>query len=132
MIDYASIAAEAKTAIAEAGREVTIRRIARTVDRVTSAVTPVTTHNGTFTAVTLPAKKANALAGFQTGFDAAYVEKLRLGKVRRVLAAAAGAPFAPQQGDEAEFDGVVWEVLGCTPLAPSGLDVIYQLEVACT
>lgn len=129
-MDYAAIAESALTAIRDAGRVVTITRYNIAVDPVESRTGKQVELTGEFTCVVLPAKKANAIANFQTGFDNGYIEKLRAGKVRRLLVAASGAPFAPKQGDTVEFDDVAWISLGCTPLAPAGVDVIYQLEVA--
>lgn len=129
-MDYAAIAESALAAIRDAGREITIKRYDTAFDGATSTVDKQVTLDGVFTCVVLPAKKANAIAHFQVGFDNSYAENLRAGKVRRLLIAASGAPFAPQQGDTAEFDELAWEVLGCTPLAPAGVDVIYQVEVS--
>lgn len=129
-IDFASIAANAKVAIAEAGASLPIRRYTDTFDELTQKTVRTLTQEGLFTMVVLPAKKANALAGFQTGFDQAYVEKLRAGKVKQLLIAGDGAPFVPEQGHFLVFAGQEWELLGCTPLNPNGtVDIIYKTEV---
>lgn len=131
MIDYADIAAGALTAIQEAGATVVISRFAEAYDPVTGESIATLDVTGTFAAVILPAKKANAIAGFQVGFDNSYAEKLRAGKVRALLIAATGAPFAPKQGDVATFAGQDWELLGCTSLNPAlTVPIIYKVEVA--
>lgn len=130
MIDYASIAQDALAAIKDAGRQVTVRRITKTTDPVTGVVSNTVTLTGTLDVVVLPAKKANALAGFTAGFDNAYAEALRAGKVRALLGAASSAPFEPVAGDETEFDGHKWTILGNTPLAPAGTALIYKMEVS--
>lgn len=130
MIDYASIAADALVAIKDAGRQIVHRRITVTTDELTGDTTATATTTGTLDCVVLPAKKANALAGFTAGFDNAYAEALRQGKVRSLLCAAASATFEPASGDETEFDGYLWEVLGNTPINPAGVALIYKLEVS--
>lgn len=130
MIDYASIAQDALAAIKDAGRQIVFRRITKTTDPVTGTVTATATQAGTLDVVVLPAKKANALAGFTAGFDNAYAEALRAGKVHALLGAAVSAPFEPVAGDECEFDGHKWSLLGCTPIAPGGPSLIYKMEVS--
>ena len=129
-IDYASIAADARIAIADAGGRFTIRRYTDTFDELSQKTVTTLAEEGVFDLVVLPAKKANALAGFQTGFDAAYVEKLRKGKVRQILVAGAGAPFVPAEGMFLVLAGQEWELLGCTAINPSAtVDIIYKSEV---
>jgi hypothetical protein len=130
MIDYEPIIESALGAIREAGTRIPVRRVVRTVNPVTEVTTETVTHSGELDVVVLPAKKANALAGFATGFDNAYVEKLRAGKVRSLLGAALSAPFEPQAGDVCDFEGRAWSLLGCTPLSPSGKAIIYKMEVS--
>ena len=130
MIDYAAIAIDAQTAVQEAGTKLTITRASKTYDPVTTESVSAPELTGEFDVVILPAKKANAIAGFQVGFDNSYAEKLRAGKVRGLLIAGNGAPFEPKQGDVATFSGAVWELLGCTPLDPAlNAPLIYKTEV---
>lgn len=129
MIDYAEIAEGALTAIKDAGTKIVITRFGNTFDPVTTENVQTVVATGEFDVAILPAKKANAIAGFQVGFDASYVEKLRAGKVRQLLIAATGAPFAPKQGDIATFLDAEWTLLGCTGIDPSGNSpVIFKTE----
>lgn len=130
MIDYAEIASGALTAIREAGTKVAIRRYTTAFNETTSESVPTLELDGEFDLAILPAKKANAIAGFQVGFDNSYAEKLRAGKVRALLIAASGAPFVPKQGDVAEFGDATWELLGCTSIDPSNaVPVVFKAEV---
>lgn len=129
MIDYPEIAEGALEAIKEAGRVIVIKRYSSAYDGATATDVMTLTHEGDFTVAVLPAKKANALAGFGIGFDNAYAEALRKGKVRALLIAASEAPFEPAEGDRAEFDNGLWNFLGCTPISPAGVPVVYKAEV---
>lgn len=130
MINYAEIAEGALTAIRDAGTKVVITRMTKTLNPTTSEVTEAVELSAEFDVVILPAKKANAVAHFQVGFDNGYVEALRAGKVRALLVAASGAEFQPQQGDSAVFAGLTWRLLGCTAIDPTGASpVIFKTEV---
>lgn len=130
MIDYTSIAVSALASIAEAGTRIPISRVTTTTDPVTGDTTSTVTQAGELDVVILPAKKANALAGFTSGFDNAYIEALRAGRVRSLLIAASSASFEPIQGDHVVFAGATWSLLGSTPIAPAGVALIYKAEVS--
>ena len=125
MIDYAAIAQDALAAIEEAGRSVTLARLSKTLDPVTGAVSATTCVKGSVSLVVLAASKSD-LPEKQSD---ALMEALLQGKLRKLLIAASGVPFEPAPVDIASFDSAYWRVLGCTPLNPAGVALIYTAIV---
>lgn len=125
MIDYAAIAQSSLDAIREAGTKLTGRRPSVSVEPVSGSVAGAFSAEGLFDGVVLPAKRSP----FAVSSDDAAVENLRASKVRRLLLAAASAPFVPQILDEFLLEGATWEVTGSTPLSPAGTPLIYTVEV---
>ena len=121
MSDYAKDAADALTSIKEAGRQVVIRRMTRTTSLGT--VSSVTSTGGLLDAVLLPLKKSDPL-------DDSMTELLVLGKLRKLLVAAASAPFMPMVNDVVLFEGAYWNVVGNTQLKPATIPIIYTLILA--
>jgi hypothetical protein len=109
----------------EFGAPLPIKRVTNTPNPVTGEVV-ATEAAGNLTAVILPAKVSNlnAVAG---QLDNHVSEALTKGKVRFILAAAKGAPFAPDSDDVLTFENASWRVLGSTPLAPAGTAVLFKI-----
>lgn len=74
-------------------------------------------------AVILPASKGTIQA-----FDNRLDMSTLVGKqLRFALVSAKDAPFQPRSLDEVFIGGEKWLVLGCTPLSPTGADIIYKM-----
>lgn len=124
MIDqYTEAANDALEMIREAGKSYPIKRVVTVANPVEGTVTETVTE-GTLVAIILPASKGTIEA-----FDNRLAEGLRQEKLRYIIAAAKGAAFTPDGGDVMTFEGASWSVLGCTPLAPAGIPVIFKLGV---
>jgi hypothetical protein len=123
---YNRLAKMAARQTSSKGREITIKHYSPVSDKVSGKVTKGTaTVSFITTAAILPAS---------SGTVEAFDNRLENGslanrEVRYVLAAALGATFVPASLDEIEFDSEVWEVLGCTPLNPGGIDVTFGMGV---
>lgn len=120
MSDYAKDAADALASIKEAGRQAVLRRLSRVV--TLGKVTSVTSTGGLIDIVVLPIKKSDPL-------DDNLNELLTKGKLRKLLVAAASAPFQPESVDVILFDSKYWTVHGCTPLKPATVPILYTLIV---
>jgi hypothetical protein len=125
MADYSTDAADALASIKEAGKEYDISRKVLVFDDVTGLPVDDERISGKIAAIILPRYKGPI---FQN-LDASMKEALIQGKMKTVLAAAQGAPFAPEALDEISLNGTVWDVVGCTELAPDGLPIIYTIGV---
>lgn len=127
MADYSKDAAEALAAIKEAGEEYIIFRSRPAFDDIsgTPVEPPDTPLTGKLAAVVLPRYKGATFASL----DDSLKEALIRGKLKTVLAAAQGAPFAPEALDEITLADGVWQVVGCTALAPNGLPIIFTIGI---
>jgi hypothetical protein len=124
MANYQKNADNALKSIAKAGKKFTIFRPVLLFNDVTGIPNDRPTLTGEITAVVLPySKSLNAL-------DDRMKEALIAGKLRKVLAAAKGAPFSPLPLDIIVIDGTNWQVIGNTPLAPDGITpIIFTMAV---
>ena len=86
-------------------------------------VTSVTSTGGLLDVVLLPVSKSDPL-------DDSTAELLVLGKLRKLLVAAASAPFMPRANDVVLFEDAYWDVKGCTQLKPATVPILYTLIVA--
>lgn len=126
MTFYDNMAEVALAKITQFGREITITRFgssnsdpaAGTVDKPVEAT-------GTLKALVLPASKGTVEAFDNRLQGGSLIDE----KLRYILAAAKGAPFEPRSLDEVSFDGIKWQVLGCTPLSPAGMPLLYKMGV---
>lgn len=125
MADYAKMAETALRLIRANGRSLRIVRYSSENDPLESTVIRTIEAEGNIDALILPASKGTIEAfDNRLGPDGLIDDKLRF-----VLAAAQGAPFEPKFGDIIEFDGLSWQVLGCTPLKPAHVAIIYRIGV---
>lgn len=122
--DYNAAASDALALIKEFGAPLPIKRVTNTPDPVQGSVVATETA-GNLSAVVLPAKATadNAVMGTA---DNRIAEALTKGKIRFVIAAAKGAPFAPDSNDLVTFENETWSVVASVPLAPAGVPVIYK------
>lgn len=127
---YNEVAAQAQTLLTEFGQPVTVGRPSADFDPVASETSNVTATQMILRGVTVSAKLAQRL--LESSFDNAAIKDLIAGKVRGLILSAVGATFEPTVNDIAVFGGSNWRVLGCTPVAPGGIPVIYKLLVQLT
>ncbi|MGL6008381.1 MAG: hypothetical protein ACRC1D_02915 [Culicoidibacterales bacterium] len=72
-----------------------------------------------FTVVVLPGSKKD--------FEIYLEDGIRTDQVRFLLVAAKDAPFELRGGDQCNFENKLWVVMGCTPLNPAGIPIIYKV-----
>ena len=125
MPDYNKLAANALKMIAKAGKEYDISRPNSAVDEITGIPTDSAPTTGKLVAIILPHRKAPVFAIM----DNRFLEGTLTGRFRFVLAAAKDAPFLPQPMDILTIDGDAWEVVGCSPLSPAGIPLLYTIAV---
>lgn len=78
---------------------------------------------GEFLGAVLPASK-----GTLEAFDIRMEDGLTVDQVRFIILAAKDVPFRPEGTDQIEgLEDRNWIILGCTPLAPAGIPVIYKV-----
>lgn len=75
--------------------------------------------------VVLPASKG-AIEAFDNRIEAGTLIEANL---RQLKIAAAGLLFEPKAGDLVEFEGSRWTALGCTPINPAGIPLVYTVTV---
>lgn len=123
---YDRMAQTALTLIRDKGQTLTMRREAATgSDMVAGTVTTGAPNSGPVEAVVLPASKGTVEA-----FDNRVQSDSRvLMRLRFVVMAAKGAPFAPEPGDILEYEGADWQILGATPVSPAGTPLIYRMGI---
>lgn len=114
--------------ITKRGRLLAIRRYGTQISNpVTGEVVREVVADGELMGVVLPANSSTvALAERDNDLQGATLIEER---TRYILAAAKGAPFEPASLDEVAFDGATWQVMGCTPLSPAGIPLVYKMGV---
>ena len=126
MANYQKNADSALKTIAKAGGKLEIFRPVLNFNDVTGVPLNDVTQRGFITAVVLPRYKGQIFGSLDDSLKEALVK----GKLRTVLAAAKGAPFEPGPLDIIKINGVDWQVIGCTPLAPDGVtNIIFTIGV---
>jgi hypothetical protein len=126
MANYQKNADSALKSIVKAGTKLEIFRPVVAFDDTTGIPTEGPTLRGYITAVVLPRYKGQIFGSL----DDSLKEALVRGKLKTVLAAAKGAPFAPGPLDVITINGTQWQVVGCTALAPDGVTaIIYTIGV---
>lgn len=126
MANYQKDADDALKSIAEEGTKLEIFRPVVSFNDATGIPTDQPTIRGFITALVLPRYKGQTFGSL----DDSLKEALVRGKLKTVLAAAKGAPFAPAPLDVITINGTQWQVIGCTALAPDGVTpIIYTIGV---
>ena len=133
--DYLESQADADELLEEFGRTIHIRREAPGEPNPETPwvpVVPVATRYSAL-AVVLPASQGT-IEAFDNRMEGGSLleERLRyvLMSARMTRVSEVGATsIEPKSTDIVEFDGHSWRVLGCTPLAPAGVPVIYPMGV---
>jgi hypothetical protein len=101
------------------------RPVVASVSVTGGTVTPGTALTTTGCSIVLPASKGTVEA-----FDNRLAEKEVAGRELRYLKVAAfGMTFIPKSLDKVTFDGKTWLVLGCTPINPAGVPLVYGIGV---
>ena len=114
---------EAYNDILEAGFLGQVMRISLgTVDFVTDEKTDTQEIYSPAAMISLPASKGTIQA-----FDNRFSEDLVKGKIRFFMVAAKGITFELESGHYLIAQGVVYEVLGATPLKPSDTTILYNV-----
>lgn len=68
-------------------------------------------------------------SGTVEAFDEKRDPDLVDAKRRFLLVSPLNVSDRPQSADHLTFEGAEWVVMGCTPLAPAGVDVLYRVGV---
>lgn len=124
-IDYAGLSETAQSLITNAGILVEIKRESNgSVDDITQAHTPGLKRSFSAYAAILPTGQ-----GKVKGFDNKSLAMTSKYQRFVILSAIAekGKVFEPEEMDQAVFEGYEWNVAGCTPVAPSGIAIVYRL-----
>lgn len=121
---YDEAIATALAAITEAGQTWTLARFTKTFDPVVGSTSAIVATKGSVAAVVLPLNKTD-----KNELDDTLMEALRAGKLRKLLVAASGVPFAPAGTDVFVRGAEVWLAKGSTALAPAGTAIIYTVIV---
>jgi len=107
-----------------AGGLITITRTPKTINLVTGAKTDGTPVSWDMAAAVFPATQ-NKIKQFDNGATEEFVAD----KHRYVLGAGKNSEFDPEAGDVMVFENASWFVVGCTPLKPDGVAIIYKIGV---
>lgn len=121
---YDEMAQVAQELLAEFGRDIEIFRDTGSVrNKVTGAVTPGSELRQQVKAAILPASQGTVEA-----FDVRFMSDVSADlNLRFAIVSTINSTFMPKPGDRAVFDGVSWQVLGCTPINVDGTPVIYSV-----
>lgn len=121
--DYTTSAETALRLIQLFGQKIEMTRLVRgDYDPIEGEFESSSENSGEFDGVLLPASK-----GTLEAFDVRLTESLTIDQVRFAILAAAGAPFQPRGTDVVSFEGKPWLVMGCTPLNPAGVPLVYKI-----
>ena len=121
---YSDAAQTAQDLLAEFGQDVTLRRITRTYEPITAAVTAATKAEGVIKGAVIPIGKRDS-----ESMDDRMQQALRAGKLRKLLLEAKAAPFEPAVNDILVVTGMddVLHIKGVTPLKPAGTAVLFTV-----
>lgn len=119
--DYQAVIEEAKVTIDEFGVDFVMKRYSSGGNPVAGTATKTLEATQTLAGVILPASQ-----GTLEAFDVRFItaEILASKDVRFVILSALGHTFVPGPMDEVDFQGAVWQVMGCTPLNVTGEDAV--------
>lgn len=113
--DYGKSKVTARNLISKFGVAATFSRVNDTFNPVTGGRTVSTVDTETVNIVSLPVNENS-----KKTFDQSTFEGLVQSDILLVLAESNTNGFQPAQGDFLEFNSKVWEVVGVTPLDPTG------------
>lgn len=127
MLTFAAIAKKVADAFTAAGcTSVGFWRPTQTVAAHTGAVTPGTAVWSPVRAFVLPTSKGTPKDFDNKLEDDAFKSK----ELRFVKLVAYDLAITPQAGDQLQFSGKVWRVLGCTPVDPvAGVPLVHGVGV---
>lgn len=127
MADYSQDAADALADIRAAGGQFPITRAQGTFSPADGTVAAGAPEAGTIDAVVLKIDSA-----FRQLFNEELRQEIIRGNVKKLLVAAASAPFRPQTNDTVELaPGEVWRVVGMTPIDFDNTQpIIYTLAIS--
>lgn len=134
--NYAKSQATAQRLLARFGRSITLKRtIPGSTEPPYAPWNPGPATQATYsvTAAVLPASKST-IEAFDNRLDGGTLidEKLRyvvMSPQMTRTSDAGPASIEPKSLDVVTFDGSDWTVLGCTPLNPAGIPVLYPMGV---
>jgi hypothetical protein len=115
-VDYQGIADEVSAAIAEVGFTAILRK------ETGGAATPWDTGTPTVT--------NTEITVIDDGIRDRYIAGTLTTRRTRVLTVAVQNGVVPQKPDQVVVRGVVFEIEEVMPLAPGGLDLLYEVELA--
>jgi tetrahydromethanopterin S-methyltransferase subunit D len=120
---YEDLRLEVDALLADLGRPITFNRYTYVNDLVQGTSVPTLAFTQTLKAALLPAS-GGTLEAFDVRFMTGVEDDTN---VRFAIVSAEGFVFVPGPKDKAVFDGVVWNVMGCTPLNVNGTAVIFSV-----
>lgn len=120
---YEGLRAEVDQLLAELGRDIIFQRYTYVNDLVEGTSVPTLMASQTLKAAVIPAS-GGTLEAFDVRFMDGAADDTN---VRFAVVSAEGATFTPGPKDYALFDGLRWNVMGCTPLNVDGTAVIYSV-----
>lgn len=127
---YEALAAEAKALIQELGRPITFLRYAKGQpgDLLEGTVTRTEIGRTVLSGAVVPAS-GGTLEAFDVRFmdGAMTAGDVRFALVSTLQADGSAAGFQPGPGDEAEFEGRTWLVMGNTPVNVDGTPVVFSI-----
>jgi len=122
------MAATALALLQEFGRsDSVLKRFSKTLNPVTGQTSAVTVVQGNICCAMLPWKVRKAANMADTLSDG-----LKAGRLRYLLIAALGVPFAPEPTDIVFFDSAYWMIEGVMPVNPAGTPLTYDAFVSRT
>ncbi|MBX8534536.1 hypothetical protein K5D33_07335 [Pseudomonas cichorii] len=123
---YDEMADAALEMITEFGRQITLKRtVLGDYDPAHGVAGGGVTETQIVTCVILPASKGT-IEAFDDRFKSGTLIETNL---RSLKIAAKGMVWPPAPGQTVEFDDHVWTLVGATPAAPGGVDIVYSTTV---
>lgn len=124
---YNRMAATALRLIESKGRDdlVMKRKTAASYDADNDVEVPGVELSQPLKCIVLPASKG-AIEAFDNRVENGTLIEANL---RQLKIAAKDMTFEPKSGDTVEFEGSKWTALGCTPINPAGVPLVYTVTV---
>ena len=120
---YDELRRDANELLAELGRPIIFKRYTYVNDLVEGTSVPTLSASQTLNAAVLPAS-----GGTLEAFDVRFMDGAQDDtNVRFAVVSAEGSTFTPGPKDKVDMDGLVWNVMGCTPLNVDGTAVIFSV-----
>jgi|PlaIllAssembly_1097288.scaffolds.fasta_scaffold07940_4 hypothetical protein len=126
-MNYAALAQTVNAKLAAYGQQITVKRYTPSRNSSTGAVTKgAATLTASCAAIEVPVTQG-LVQSFETRLDEAALTT----KVMRAFKVSTLLGFKPLPLDEVTLnDGSVWPVVGCTPVNPAGIPLVYTIGVA--